>query len=215
MDVLGVPVANLDASLIDRLVAEKVLEDARIEFKRQLPQATEADRIEFVKDVSAFANGRGGTIIYGVAEISGTASAILGLGTVDKDAEQLRLQQTLRSGIQPRIGGLALRWVHHPKGPVLAIGVPRSLAAPHMVTANHTGQFWARASGGKYLMDVTAIRQAMLAAGEWERAAGRFRDARNQRLRDRLGMRGLSGGELSSFTCFHWAGHATGWTYHW
>jgi hypothetical protein len=188
MDVFRIPVSSFDATLLDRLVSDAVHEDMRLEFKRELPAATPEGRVEFLKDVSAFANTRGGVMIYGVAEVKGTASAIIGLSGINVDREILRLEQTLESGVQPRIAGISMHRVMHPNGPVLVIAIPRSLAAPHMVWADYTGQFWSRNNGGKFLMDVTQVRQAMLAAGEWERAAAAFRDRRLDRIRSGVGL---------------------------
>jgi hypothetical protein len=59
------------------------------------------------------------------------------LAVTNTDAEQLRLDSMLRDGIEPRISGLRFRWVPgFPKGDVLIIRVPRSLASPHMVKAD-------------------------------------------------------------------------------
>lgn len=188
MNLFGVPVSSVDASLLDRLVRDRAHEDARLEFKRELPPSTQDGRIELLKDISALANAGGGAIIYGVAEVKGTASAVLGLGGINVDREGLRVEQTLETGVQPRISGIWIQRVTHPSGPVLVIGVPRSLAAPHMVWAESTGQFWSRNNGGKFLMDATQVRQAMLAAGEWERAATVFRDHRVERIRLGTGL---------------------------
>jgi hypothetical protein len=194
MDVLGTPLRAVGDTLLDRLVAESIREDQRLEFKRLLPQPTPGDRVEFMKDVSAFANSRGGVILYGVAENGGVATVISGLGGINVDNEILRLEQTLQTGVQPRIAGLTMLPIQHPNGVILAVGIRRSLVAPHMVWANETGQFWGRNNAGKFLMDVTQVRQAMLAADAWERAAAQFRDARLQRIRAGLGLKGVPDG---------------------
>lgn len=102
MHILGIPIRHADSGLLDRLLAERAHEDDRLEFKKELPKATPEGRVEFMKDVSAFANAGGGAIVYGVVENAGIASAITGLGSVDFDKESLRLEQTL-VGVRPRI----------------------------------------------------------------------------------------------------------------
>ena len=194
MDVLGIPLRDVNATHLDQLVTENVHEDHRLEFKRVLPQATMEDRVEFMKDVSSFANSRGGAILYGIASKNGAATAVLGLGAIDTDKEILRLEQTLQSGVRSRIEGISMLPITHPNGVILAVAMPRSLMAPHMVWANETGQFWGRNNAGKFLMDVTQVRQAMLAANEWERAAARFRDTRIERTRTGVGVRGIPEG---------------------
>lgn len=69
-----------------------------------------------------------------------------------------------------------------PKGPVILLRVGQSWNAPHMVRyGNHT-KFYSRTSAGKYPMDVSEIRSAVLAyEGKAQRIA-RFRDGRLARI---------------------------------
>lgn len=152
MRVLGIPIPRVDAATIDRLVAENIHEDADVEFKRELPASTDRGRLEFIKDVTSFANTRGGAIICGVPATDGVATAVLGLGASNMDAEILRLEQILATGAQPQVVGMVMKRVPHSNGPILVVGIPNSLSSPHMVSAQHSGQFWARNNAGKYLM---------------------------------------------------------------
>jgi hypothetical protein len=191
MDLLGRPFADIDDTVLNRLVDERIEEDAHLEFKQALPDATDEGRVEFLKDASAFANTNGGILLYGIAEVEGRASKIIGVTHNSADSTIRRLEETFTSGVEPRVGGVIFRCVSCSEGDVVAMLVPRSLAAPHMVTRRQTGQFWMRGNRGKGLMSVSQIRQAMLAATEWERAASGFRDARLHRIRTGQGLRGI------------------------
>src|ERR1700730_4029747 len=99
------PLAAIGAADIVRLVAEATPEGRTIEFKRELPGPRDSDRKEFLADVSSFANATGGDLIYGVEEKDGKATAAAGLTITNVDAEVLRLDQMIRSGISPRLAG--------------------------------------------------------------------------------------------------------------
>jgi hypothetical protein len=200
MRVLGKPVAQLRASDLDALVAAAAAEDASLELKLRLPlpidpvdgesQAARQERedearTEFLRDVSAFANMRSGTILYGVAErAGGIASKVTGLGQLRDGQEKLRLEQLLESGLQPPLRGHEIHIVEHDNGDVLVLGIPRSFIGPHMVMGpRHVGQFWGRNSAGKYLMDITQVRRAMLEVAAWETELESFRESRLEAAR--------------------------------
>ena len=70
---------------IDALVANAVAEGRTIEYKRELPGNSDEDKREFLADVSSFANGAGGDIIYGVEEDKGVPTAASGLPSIDPE----------------------------------------------------------------------------------------------------------------------------------
>lgn len=60
------------ASLLDNKVSERKV----LEYKEELPQASDGAKKEFLGDVSSFANSSGGDIIYGIRdERDGTGKA--------------------------------------------------------------------------------------------------------------------------------------------
>ncbi|MCH8193239.1 MAG: FAD-dependent oxidoreductase, partial [Planctomycetes bacterium] len=94
---------------------------------------------------------------------TGIPQSVGGLAGVNADAEKLRLEQSVRQGIASRIPGLRLRTIDGAQdGPVLIIRVPRSWAAPHMVTYKNWSRFYTRTSAGKHQLDVGEIRAAVL-----------------------------------------------------
>lgn len=152
-----------------------------LEYKSALPGNSDAEKKEFLADVSSFANASGGDIVYGISE--GRAASrieLTGLTSIDPDAEVQRLESSIRNGIQPRIPGLHIRPV--PLGDdkiALVLRCPRSWMAPHRVTYGGHDKFYGRGSNGKYPLDVSELRGAFVGS---ETATQRIRAFREERV---------------------------------
>jgi predicted HTH transcriptional regulator len=147
--MLQKPLSAITAVDIVQLATEGTPEGRTIEFKRDLPGSKDLDRKEFLADVSSFANAIGGDIIYGVEEKDGKAARALGLAITNADAELLRLDQMIRSGISPRLAGCQLQAVDGlPNGPAILIRIPRSWQGPHIVGFQQDFRFYSRNTNG-------------------------------------------------------------------
>lgn len=150
-----------------QLATDRRSENRRLEYKRDLVGARDADKKEFLADVSALANAGGGDLIYGVHAPGGVPSGVEGVRPSDPDAEILRLENLLRDGLSPRITGLTIHWVSHPEGGnrgCILLRVPASFAAPHRVVFQNWNRFWTRNATGKHEMDVHELSLAFTAA---------------------------------------------------
>lgn len=179
MPLSGLRLSELTAEHLQSLVDNEVREARRIDYKAEIGSSDEAKR-EFLADVSSFANASGGDLLIGVEDTGGVASGLSGLPEEDVDREILRLENIVRDGIDPRVPGLDT----HPVGlgngrSVLVLRVPRSWAAPHMVTFRGLSRFFSRNSAGKYPLDVGEIRAAFVGA---ESARERLRSLKRERL---------------------------------
>ena len=171
---------------IEALVASGVAEGRTIEYKQQLPGGTDDDKKEFFADVSSFANAAGGDLIFGVADkrdgngkSTGIPEKADGLAGVNVDEQIRRLDDMLRSGIEPRIPGCRIRSIDgFASGPVLVVRIPKSWAGPHMVTFKNFSRFFSRTSAGKYQLDVGEIRSAFTASGDMRTKINAFRTER-------------------------------------
>ncbi|GLH65726.1 helix-turn-helix domain-containing protein [Geothrix edaphica] len=153
---------ELDATDLRLLIEDQVSECKTIDYKRTLPGRTDADRREFLHDVSSFANASGGHLLFGMKEERGIAMEILGLRDINPDQEITRLEEMLRSGLRPRIYGLQMKAVLIEEGSwVLVLRIPRSWNPPHQVTFQSDMRFSARGLTGKYLMDVDELRSTL------------------------------------------------------
>lgn len=151
---------------------QKLCEDGQderkwIEFKAALPGRADDDRKEFLYDVSSFANTDGGHIVYGLREEDSCAKEVCGLGDLDSGAEVDRLRNSIRDGIRPRLPGVDCRAIDLSSGSAaIIIHIPKSWAAPHVVTFKNASRFYGRTSNGKGQLDVDEIRNAFLGTNE-------------------------------------------------
>jgi predicted HTH transcriptional regulator len=108
--------------LKDNAVGEGILYD----YKLQLYGSSDADKREFLKDASSFANTAGGHILIGVKEDQGLPMDFPGISN-DLDKEKLRLENLLRDRVEPRILGVRMQPVDLENGErVLVIRIPKS-----------------------------------------------------------------------------------------
>lgn len=174
------PIDTITKADIDALITDKVAERRTLEFKRLLPGGTDADKREFLADVSSFANTSGGDLFFGIDAKDGVPTEARGLAGVNEDAEKLRLESVIRDGLKPRVPPIHLRFIPgFMEGPVLLVRIPRSSAAPHMVAFQGLSRFFARSSAGKWQLDVDELRSAFAAGTD---LAERIRSWRRNRV---------------------------------
>jgi hypothetical protein len=119
---------QINEAYLQGLCDDKTTESQTLEFKRELP-ATDEKR-ELQKDVCALANADGGDIVYGIAEVAGSASKVMPLPTAFLDAARRRIAQALNS-IEPRLQGLRVHPVQVTDGFAVIARVPASFDGPH------------------------------------------------------------------------------------
>ena len=120
------------------------------EYKEILPDNTDANKKEFLADVSSFSNTSGGHLIFGIKETDGLPTDLLGLSIANIDAEILRLENIIRDGIEPRILSISVQDIPLENMKIiLIIYIPRSWALPHRVIFGGHSKFYARNSAGK------------------------------------------------------------------
>lgn len=176
--MIPLPLDRVGPSDIDALLANQVPEGRSVEYKRDLPGGGDAEKKEFLADVSSFANTAGGDLIFGIHEVGGVPTQIFGVSTNDMDAEQRRIDSMIRDGLEPRIS-YALRPIQASNGKVvLILRIDQSFEAPHRVIFKQHDRFYARSSVGKYPLDTGELRQAFAKTGNTEASIIRFRDER-------------------------------------
>ena len=179
MALFGVPFDIMDESHIQNLLTSQVAESKIIEYKRELPGNSDSNKKEFLADVSSFANTSGGDILFGIDETGGIPTSIPGL-TSGLDSEILRIESILQTGLQPRIPRIQSREIRLSSGvSVLHIRIPNSWISPHMVTFQNVSRFYSRNSAGKYQLDVSEIRNSILAS---ESLSEKIRNFRTDRI---------------------------------
>ncbi len=175
---------------IDALITNGVSEGRSLEYKEQLPGESGDEKREFLADASSFANAGSGDLIYGIREhrdangkATGTAEAAEGLRDINADAQERRLENLLRDGIDPRIPSVRVKHIDgFAAGPVIILRLPKSWASPHVVRFKNLSRFFSRTSAGKYQLDVREIRAAVLASETLGERISAFRSDRAGRI---------------------------------
>lgn len=187
------PLADVQESDLVALIENEVAEGRTIEYKRDLPAETREGRSEFMSDVLSFANSSGGDLIFGIEELSGVPTALVGVDVSDPDALGLRFENICRDNIEPRIQPLQCRALKLASGRcVVIVRVAQSWQAPHR--NRQSGAFPARNSRGKYPMDVAELRSAFLNNANLEQRVRQFRDNRANVIDSDLAPRPLRAG---------------------
>jgi hypothetical protein len=162
------------------LVEGDVSEGLFIEYKTALYGGSDADKRELLKDVSAFANAHGGHLIIGMVEEGGVATALPGVAPEDIDAEVQRLDQIIRTGIEPRIPNCRIKFMRLSSDKYgIVIRVPRSWRVPHRISAQNTNRFWIRNSSGCHEASMDELRTLF---GQMASVLDRARAFRDERI---------------------------------
>jgi Putative DNA-binding domain len=128
------------------LIENNVPESPNLEFKASAALTNKGWKNEFAKDISAFANSAGGTLIYGIREGADTHEA----ESIDEGFDPLefkkeRLEQVINSTVQRRIEGIKYHPVPltttNPNRILFVIHVPESSQSPHMANNRYYKRF--------------------------------------------------------------------------
>lgn len=186
---------SLSAGDLTELVSGQVPEGLYIEYKRETYGRSDSDKREALKDVSAFANSHGGHLIIGISEENGIPVSVSGINDIDADAEILRLEQMVRTGIEPRITGIKTRSIALTGGGYAFImRIPKSWNPPHRISANNSNRFWVRNSGGAHEASVEELRNMFTLTSDAIEKAKQFRQDRVDFITREQGIRPLEGG---------------------
>ena len=152
---------------IELLIKNEVREGRTLEYKLDLPHEGESQKIPFLAEVSGFANTVGGDLLFGIEESAGIPTSIYGISSDNIDQEILRLENAIRTGIEPRIAEVALKTIKTLENKyLLIVRVKKSWNSPHRVTFKDHSKFYGRNSAGKYPLDVTELRNAFTLSQE-------------------------------------------------
>src|SRR5712691_99521 len=108
MALLDIPLDRVTENDLQRLIDAGAPESLYIDYKQQAYGDKENEHVEYLADVSSFANTAGGDVVIGMAEVSGIPHAFTPF-TGDADRERRRLEDIARTGLEPRIRNLWTR----------------------------------------------------------------------------------------------------------
>lgn len=113
---------------LKRLIENKIKESLTLDYKSELGQNE-----EIAKDISAFANTLGGTIVYGIHE---EETIPVSFNWIDGKGIKERIENVILSHIQPKLEGYEIASIENPDDSskaILVVNIPESLKTPHMV----------------------------------------------------------------------------------
>jgi hypothetical protein len=175
------PLDSITEEDLNQLIENQVLEKKGLDYKLLLPSNSDAEKKEFLADVSSFANASGGDLLFGVAQdnATGLPKEIIGLDSLNIDKEILRLESIVREGIEPRIPSIAI----HPikltnSNTVLAMRIQRSWVLPHRIKFLKSYRFYSRGTNGKYELDIGELRNAFTVSESLNERIKKFRENR-------------------------------------
>jgi predicted HTH transcriptional regulator len=161
------PIEHISRDDIYRLLESAAPETRTLEYKREIPGASDGDKVKFLKAVSGMANTDGGDVIYGIEAKDGIPTAITGFPQNQVDQTKLRLEGLLATCVEPRIPSVVLHTVTIDEtNCVLIARIRRSWLAPHRITVNNHVHFYGRNSASTFQMDVSQLRNAFLVSDQ-------------------------------------------------
>jgi hypothetical protein len=117
--------------------------------------------------------------LYGVDESGGLPTGAHGVPVSNFDDLRLRLQNTARSNLDPRLPAIDIVSIPgFANGMVVLVRVHESWRAPHMVTFKELGKFYIRGNGQRHEMDVTELRGAFVGSEGLRERIRALRDGR-------------------------------------
>ena len=135
-----------------------------MEFKRQLPEDSDEPKRTVFKTVAAFANGYGGSIVFGVEKDEAT---VCGLDGIDLIAARDRLAQLARSIVTPA-PEVEVRLYELDGKKLLVLTVSRGIDPPYGITLpgkkDKPAEFYIRRDATTFPARSDEIRNAVLAA---------------------------------------------------
>lgn len=159
---------------INQFIDARIEEGLTLEYKRQVSSNT-----DIAKDISAFANTDGGTIVYGVLDRDKIPTSIVWVTTTGVEE---KIQNVVATAIHPIVEDIKILRLPNPQNnseAIYVIKVPKSLEAPHM--ANN--RYYKRHGSISIAMDHEEVKTALL--GKGRTAALTFEISANLSLLDR------------------------------
>ena len=162
----------LTQAWVQSLLDNSIRESTQLEYKSALPGKSSGEKKSFLKEVTAFANTVGGVVLYGVMEKqdegknTGIPEAAPGVGARNKDEVESRMNSLIKDAVEPRIEGVRYVWIPYDGEELLAVWVPASWQAPHMMILEGSRRFYGRSSTSSYPLSVTEIRNIVLGRNE-------------------------------------------------
>lgn len=152
---------NLRFEDIEWLINNKVTEDQRLEYKREIWGNSDANKKEMLKDIVSMANRSGGYIIVGLNE--GDNNEAVSFNNIpDAEVKKDEILSSLFANTQPRLQSVKIKILNKEEITIMIIFVPNSFRKPHMITFSGINQFWIRHDRQKMSMSIDEIQRSVI-----------------------------------------------------
>ena len=154
---------------VHRLVTQKEPESIFLDYKETIATNSRSEKREIAKDVSSFANERGGVVLYGIPEERGNDDPVpvdvsdIGMAPVSGLSQVV--EDILVGALMPRLPELRVRevpLVNPPNEVVYLVWHPESWEAPHMIHAYGKHQYYKRGNFRAVLMEEGEVERLYL-----------------------------------------------------
>lgn len=185
-------VDKLKSDDIKRLLVNQIQENKILDYKMEIKLQKDADKKEFLYDVSAMYNTDGGCIIYGIEEEkdengknTGKPLNIVDLKIENSDNLFQQIEDIINTSTEPRISQILLKDIELEEGKVLVIGIPKRANLPSMVTYKGSNKFYKRRNSGKFPVDTYELNQMFL---QNQVIAEKVKDFRKRRIEEVISL---------------------------
>lgn len=112
--MIPLPLDEIDCAALQRLIEQQRNEDHSIEYKERLAGNADSEKVPWLlKPICSFANSEGGDLVLGLRSEQGSPAELVGVdfGADSVDATLLRLDQVIRSSLEPAVMGVRIKAV--------------------------------------------------------------------------------------------------------
>ena len=199
--ILDKPFVDITLNDIEGLKNDEISEGRDIDYKLLLDLDSDDKKRELLSDISSFANSNGGFLIYGIQEDNGIIQDICGFEISNLDEMKLKIENLLRTSIEPRISKVEIKSLDLQNNlKVLILKIPKSWSAPHVVKHKKHWKFYSRNSAGKYPFDVSELRNAFMQS---ESITDKVEKIRLERLSDIVSGNSFRKFKGRTLVCLH------------
>lgn len=149
---------------LEALVAAKLAEGMRIDYKRDLKLDTKSQRAEAAKDVSGLANAQGGWLFFGIDEDDSKEPLPTSVDALPAEGLQTRLEDILDTTLEPKVDFHATS-VPVDGGVVIVMRVEPRSGNPIMVQGYGEYRYFRRSGTRTRPMSGTEVAEAFATAG--------------------------------------------------
>ncbi|WP_215559697.1 AlbA family DNA-binding domain-containing protein [Bacillus mycoides] len=185
---------------LESLVKDQVFENQKLDYKRDLPANLTGDgKRELCKDIVAFANTEGGTLLYGINESKEGNPEIVGVKIDKIDSTLQSLNQIIKSNIEPVLHDYEFGYIHlQDNYYILGIDIPKSWARPHAVAVKKsTYRFYTRVNTDNIGLDIPGIQHLFLTNANLNESIKAFKANRDLQMLTGEGPLNMEGASIS------------------